>query len=41
MAAVVAMASMLWIAQGCTDVEVSLVHLVVATVGGVDGWRGW
>ena len=41
MAAVVAMASMVLMAQGCIDVEVSLVHLVVATMGGVDGWRGW
>ena len=41
MVAVVAMASMVLIAQGCTDVEVSLVHLVVAIVGGVDIWRGW
>ena len=28
-------------AQGGTDVEVPLVLMMVATNGGVDGWRRW
>ena len=35
------MASMVRTAQGGTDAEVLLVLMVVATNGGVDGWRRW
>ena len=36
-ATMASMASMVWMAQGGTDVEVSLVLMMVATNGGVDG----
>ena len=36
-ATMASMVSMMWMTQGCTDVEVHL----VATNGGVDGWRRW
>ena len=35
------MASMVWMAQGCTDVEVPLVLLMVASNGGDGWWRRW
>ena len=41
MAWVATMASMLWMAQGGTDVEVPLVSLMVASMDRVDGWRRW
>ena len=41
MAGVATMASMVWMVQGSTDVEVSLVPAMVATNGGFDGWRRW
>ena len=39
-AAMASMASMVWMAQGGTDVEVLLVPMMVATNGG-DGWLAW
>ena len=39
MARMASMASMVWMAQGSTDVEVPLVPMMVASNGGVDGWR--
>ena len=35
------MASMVWIARGGVDAEVFLVLMVVASMGGADGWRLW
>ena len=35
------MASIVWMAQAGTDVEVLPVPTMVATNGGVDGWRRW
>ena len=40
-ATMASMASMVWIARGGVDVEAPLVLMVVATNGGVDGWRRW
>ena len=41
MAWVATMASMVWMAQGGTDMEAPLVPMMVATNGGVDGWLRW
>ena len=40
-ATMASMASMVWMAQGSTDVGVPLVPMMVATNGGVGGWRRW
>ena len=40
-AAMASMASMVWLAQGGTDVEVTLVPLTVATIGGDELWSRW
>ena len=38
---IASMASVVWMAQGGTDVEAPLVPMMVATNGGFDGWRRW
>ena len=38
---VATMASMVWMGQGCTDVGAPLLPVMVASDGGVDGWRRW
>ena len=40
-ATMASMASMVWTAQGSTDVEVPLVPMMVATNGGDEWWRRW